>query len=185
MFNVVYITHTTKFIARSPVRSKRGEVRAGLWRPVSEDLSSERFLASFILTCTIPMCHAYNDAYQVDRHLLTRPRFRSFRNIRSLSLSYPPYHPSPFFPVYFFYVPSEPHAHGCARLKIWNQCDQNGCYGRAPVYRTVSIRPGASPAREKFCLTIAPRTRVCSNERMIAFRSHLDPTDCEYYDLKD
>lgn len=47
--------------------------------------------------------------------------------------------------VSFFYVPSKPHAHGCARLKIWNQCDQNGCYGRAPVYRTVSIRPGAGP----------------------------------------
>ncbi|KAG7205750.1 hypothetical protein KM043_007699 [Ampulex compressa] len=45
-----------------------------------------------------------------------------------------------------FGVPSEPHAHGRAPLKIWNQCDQNGCYGRAPVYRTVSVRPGAGPS---------------------------------------
>lgn len=63
-----------------------------------------------------------------------------------------------FFPFFFFFlysfflslflffsfcVPGEPHAHGIARLKIWNQCDQNGCYGRAPVYRTVLIRLGA------------------------------------------
>lgn len=53
------------------------------------------------------------------------------------------------FVSFFFYVPSKPHAHGCARLKIWNQCDQNGCYGRAPVYRTVSIRPGAGPRYSK------------------------------------
>lgn len=52
---------------------------------------------------------------------------------------------SPTCPILVFDVPSEPHAHGCARLKIWNQCDQNGCYGRAPVYRTVAIRPGAGP----------------------------------------
>lgn len=71
------------------------------------------------------------------------------------------------FPLsFFFYVPSEPHAHGYARLKIWNQCDQNGCYGRAPVYRTVSVRPGAGPEErkkyeKKFFLTIALRARVC------------------------
>lgn len=52
---------------------------------------------------------------------------------------------SPICPFLVFDVPSEPHAHGYARLKIWNQCDQNGCYGRAPVYRTVAIRPGAGP----------------------------------------
>lgn len=68
------------------------------------------------------------------------------------AFSHPLSHLFPFLSLFldfFFDVPSEPHAHGCARLKIWNQCDQNGCYGRAPVYRTVSVRPGAGPRRKE------------------------------------
>lgn len=102
--------------------------------------------------CTRVCAHVH----QVDGHSLTRPRLRSFRNIRPL-VSIPSRlflsHSAPFV---FFDVPSEPHAHGCARLKIWNQCDQNGCYGRAPVYRTVAIRPEAGPDKVTSRLTIAP-----------------------------
>lgn len=140
-----------------------------------------------ILTCMISKYRAYN-VYRIDRHLLTWPRFWYSRNILFLSLflSFTFVITFPFLSR-FFYVPSKPHAHGYARLKIWNQCDQNGCYGRAPVYRTVSIRPEAGPMREKFYLTIAPWARVRSNEHIsydsVSFlsRSHRSH---QYYDLK-
>lgn len=155
--------HIAKFVAR-PVWPERWVKRRRAFadQPATAGLPSDFCVSWYRRDCDLRsydtnMCRkcAHTCTGSTDTRGLTWPRLRSSRNIRFLVHHLASLPSAPFF---VFDVPSEPHAHGCARLKIWNQCDQNGCYGRAPVYRTVAIRPEADQvaARPK----VAPRARA-------------------------
>ena len=132
----------------SLLRINLREFRAVFWATLSSLILTWLLgLQSYV----IDMSREYCNVYRIDGRTDVAAFLISSEYFLSLNHSPPP--PLSFslslFLFRIFYVPSEPHAHGYARLKIWNQCDQNGCYGRAPVYRTVSVLPGAGPRRKK------------------------------------
>lgn len=97
--------------------------------------------------------------------------FSKYSNSFSLSLSCPPYHPSPFFP--FFLCPQ-----WATRARLRPFKNMEPVWPEWLLWKSSGLPDGLNPTRSG-----SYERKILSNDRT-DIRSHLDPTYHEYYDLK-